>query len=132
MLSGTRDRFVLIRRGVAALFLCAAVVASGLLPSEHVHEADPDHDAPIAHRHFDAHHHDAATIDHDEGHVVWLVDAWFGQQSTQVSTPATVAVAWVFPLEASAGWSSAGSQTFKFPHGPPGSPPGLRAPPHSV
>jgi len=77
--SNNADVSRLVGRAVAALVAAPfLILASGLAP-QHVHEPRHSHDHAVAHSHFsphdhadDAHSTDAAEVEHDGAHVVWL------------------------------------------------------------
>lgn len=118
-------------RRVAGLALIPWLAVSGMIPPEHVHEADADHPSAITHRHFEAHDHEDIELCHGEGRVVWLDNAAVEHARIDVFVPLavlTVTFAAVRP-----GTSSLAVMTLDAapPHGPPRSNASLRAPPTS-
>ena len=116
-------------RRVAGLALVPWLAVSGIIPPEHVHEADAAHPAAVTHRHFEAHDHEGTEISHGESRVVWLDMVAVEHAGIQMSValavltvtfdavpPATPSMA-VMTLDAAP------------PHGPPRSTASLRAPP---
>ena len=116
-------------RRVLGLALVPWLAVSGLVPPEHVHEADADHPSAITHRHFDAHQHEGTEISHGEGHVVWLDDVVIERARIQVSVVLAVLTV-IFDAVPSATPSMA-MMTLDTapPHGPPRQPRSPRAPP---
>lgn len=118
-------------RKVAGLALIPWLAVSGMVPPEHVHEADADHPSAITHRHLEAHDHQGTEISHGEGSVVWLANVAIEHARVQVSVALAVpgvtfdAVPPVTPSMAVLTLDAAP------PHGPPRSPASLRAPPAS-
>lgn len=118
-------------RQILGLALVPWLAVSGLIPPEHVHEADADHPQAVAHRHFAAHDHDGTELSHGEGAVVWFdsVAVEHARLPTIVAiavlsvafgaVPPTVPPMVVLTLDAAP------------PHGPPRSTLSLRAPPTS-
>ena len=117
-------------RQILGLALAPWLAVSGLIPPEHVHEADADHPQAIAHRHFAAHDHDGAEVSHSEGAVIWFDSVAI----EHARLPAIVAIAVL-----SAGFGAVPTVPTMVvltldaapPHGPPRSTLSLRAPPAS-
>jgi hypothetical protein len=118
-------------RKVAGLALISWLAVSGLVPPEHVHEADADHPSAITHRHFEAHDHEGTEISHGEGRVVWLDDVAVEHARIQASVALavlTVTFDAVPPVRPSMAVLTLDAAP---PHGPPRSTASLRAPPAS-
>ena len=118
-------------RRVAALALVPWLAVSGMVPPEHVHEADTAHPSAITHRHFEADDHEDTEISHGEGKVVWLDNGAVEHARIQVSVALavlTVAFDAVPPATSSMALMTLDAAP---PHGPPRSAASLRAPPTS-
>ncbi len=71
---------VLIRRVAALVLLAPFLTFASALAPQHVHQAGPGHEHPIAHSHFSPHEvgsaasalHDGDEIEADLEHVVWI------------------------------------------------------------
>ena len=118
-------------RQILGLTLVPWLAVSGLIPPEHVHEADADHPQAIAHRHFAAHDHDGAEVSHGEGAVIWFDSVAI----EHARFPTTVAIA-ILPATFEAVPATAQTMVLLTldaapPHGPPRSTVSLRAPPSS-
>ena len=118
-------------RQILGLALVPWLAVSGLIPPEHVHEADADHPQAVAHRHFAAHDHDGAEVSHGEGGVIWFDSV--AVEHARLPTIVAIAV-----LSAAFGGAPAAAPTMAVltldaapPHGPPRSTLSLRAPPIS-
>lgn len=119
-------------RQVLGLALVPWLAVSGLVPREHVHEADADHPSAIAHRHFEAHEHEGTEISHGEARVVWLDNVALEHVRIQVSAAVlavlTVTLGAVPPATPTMAVMTLDTAP---PHGPPRSTASLRAPPAS-
>ena len=118
-------------RQILGLALVPWLAVSGLVPPEHVHEADADHPQAVAHRHFAPHDHDGAELSHDEGRVLWFDSV----AVEHARFPTTVAIA-LLPATFEAVPVTAPTMAVLTldgapPHGPPRSTTSLRAPPSS-
>ena len=116
-------------RQILGLALVPWLAVSGLVPPEHIHEADADHPHAVAHRHFAAHDHDATELSGGDGRVVWLDSV----PVEQARFPTTVAIA-LLPatfevVRPTAPTIAVSTLDAAPPHGPPRSTLSLRAPP---
>jgi hypothetical protein len=123
-------------RGIVALLVAPWLALSATLAPEHVHEADDDHPQTVAHRHVAAHEiaphdHDGGTVDHPDGHIVWLDARGVSQPSYHLPAP-DAAVSHLFvQAPAVARWVATLVDTAAPPHGPPRLQLSLRGPPVS-
>lgn len=114
---------------VAGLAWIPWLAVSGMVPPEHVHEADADHASAITHRHFAAHDHEGTEISHSEGRVVWLDSVAVEHPRIQVSVVLavlTVTFDGIPPVTPSMAVLTLDAAP---PHGPPRATASLRAPP---
>jgi hypothetical protein len=111
--------------------IALAVLVTPMLAPEHVHEPDAHHDRAVVHRHVEAHQHDAASIEDNDGPVVWV--SFVGTVADIApSVPPVIAVR-RFELTPTLQRVAAPDQfTLEAAHGPPRSPDLSRAPPAAV
>lgn len=119
-------------RRVLGLALVPWLAVSGLVPPEHVHEADADHPSAITHRHFEAHEHEGTEISQGDGHVIWVDHAALEHARVQ---PSAVPAVLTVPF----GGAPPAAPTMAVmildagpPHGPPRQRRSSRAPPPSA
>lgn len=85
---------------IAAL-LSIGLIGSLLLPQEHVHRTDSDHQSSVTvHRHFDDHHEredhrerDEPSVDHDGESARWIASAVASPRNSRPAAPMLVLVA---------------------------------------
>ena len=123
-------------RGVVTLAVVPWLALSATLAPEHVHEADDDHPQTIAHRHIAPHEiaphdHDAATVDHADGDVVWRDARGVYQPGYQLPAPAAAVSGLFVQAPPVARWVATLVDTTAPPHGPPRVQLSPRAPPFS-
>jgi hypothetical protein len=111
-------------RGIVTLIVAPWLALSATLAPEHVHEADDDHPLGVAHRHVAAHElaphdHDGGTVDHPDGHVVWLDARGVSQSSYRLPAPNAVASDLFVLAPAFAHWIATSVDDTAPPHGPP-------------
>lgn len=118
-----------VARVVVHLLTALAVTGASLLVPEHVHETDAEHGASVTHRHVEFHHHDNATLEDADGHVVWLDAVAVHSEKTIVGPVFAVAAsAWDAPTLEPIGRYDSRHLTAPA-HGPPRVAPSPRAPP---
>jgi hypothetical protein len=109
---------------IAAVLLLTGIVSAGAaFAPEHLHERDDHHPNATVHRHFAPHHarhgSDAARLDDDDDHVIWLTTVWLqiavDHGPSVVSTPAI----WCGFVPATVRWSAIVLDDAAPPHGPP-------------
>jgi len=122
-------------RKALASVLSLAVAGLLVLPPQHLHRAraNSDHHVSVVHRHLAFHQpapHRSASIDHGDDELQWFDDV-FIPTSAAVHAPPLARIA----SEELAAETEQGTRRPVVPasapraHGPPLSPPGLRAPP---
>jgi len=117
-------------RTALALALAPWLVLAATMPPEHRHEADEHHAQSVTHRHFEAHDHDGAEIDHGEAPIVWLDDSLsVAHAPYQLTVPDAIVPAHCQPSPDLNGWIVASILDASPPHGPPRRYASLRAPP---
>jgi hypothetical protein len=121
---------VWFRRVAVPVILAPWLVFSSMMPPEHLHEADEHHSGAVTHRHFEAHHHDGAEIDHEGGRIVWLDDSpALLSASHQLTVPGGIVPTHFGACPDLKGWILESILDASPPHGPPRLHASLRAPP---
>jgi hypothetical protein len=118
-------------RRVAWVALVSSLALSGIIPPEHVHEADADHPSAITHRHFEAHDHEGTEVSDGEGGVVWLDNVAVEHARIQVSVTRTVLAVTVDAIPPATASMAVQVLDAAPPHGPPRATAPVRAPPAS-
>jgi len=116
-------------RRIAGLALVPWLALSGMIPPEHVHEADADHPRAITHRHFEAHDHEGTEMSHGEGRVVWLDNVAVEHGRIQVCVALVVLTVTFDTVPPPTPSMAVMTLDAAPPHGPPRSAASLRAPP---
>ena len=119
-------------RTILAVALAPSLTVFYALPPEHLHEADSDHPHALVHRHVEAHDHDGAEFDHDEGRVVWLDDPAIQCATSSVTAPLAVIAVDFERIPPPTTWVATSIDDSAPPHGPPRACLSLRAPPLPV
>jgi hypothetical protein len=117
-------------RTLVALALAPWLVGASMMPREHVHETDEPHSHSVTHRHFEAHDHDGAEIEHGAGRIVWLEDGLaLVHVPYQLTVPGMVVPAHFEACPDPKSWVVESILDGSPPHGPPRRYTSLRAPP---
>ena len=123
-------------RAFVALALAPWLVCASVMPREHVHETDEHHSHSVTHRHFEAHDHDGAEIEHGDARIVWLDDGLalvhvpYQLSAPDANVPAHVdaypdLTSWVAQSILDASPAHGPPRQYTSPRAPPSSPPDL-------